>query len=165
MSQPNKKRKLLVITSASALMYYTIVANNNNENKRRKRRFWQKKWLGEREKYSDIKLLNELRVNNEHDDYKNYLRMNGNTFDDLLQRLEPYLKKENTVMRESIPPYERLVATLRFLATGRSYEDLKFSTGISPQALGYIIPETCRVIYEVLRTEFLKVSSYKNIYL
>ncbi|VEN62449.1 unnamed protein product [Callosobruchus maculatus] len=45
-------------------------------------------------------------------------------------------------MRQSISPHERLTATLRLLATGRSYEDLKFSVAISPQALGQIIPET-----------------------
>ncbi|VEN60267.1 unnamed protein product [Callosobruchus maculatus] len=45
-------------------------------------------------------------------------------------------------MKRSISPHERLAATLRFLATGRSYEDLKFSVAISPQALGQIIPET-----------------------
>ncbi|VEN57307.1 unnamed protein product [Callosobruchus maculatus] len=45
-------------------------------------------------------------------------------------------------MRQSISPHERLTATLRFLATGRSYEDLKFSVAISPQALRQIIPET-----------------------
>jgi len=56
----------------------------------------------------------------------------------------------------------RLVATLRFLATGRSYEDLKFSYAISAQALGKIILETCCAIYEVLRQKYLKVS--KNLH-
>jgi hypothetical protein len=49
-------------------------------------------------------------------------------------------------MRDAISAEERLVTTLRFLATGRSYEDLKFSCVISPQLLGKIIPETCRAI-------------------
>jgi len=39
-------------------------------------------------------------------------------------------------MRKAITPHERLTATLRFLATGRSQGDLKFSTIMSPQALG-----------------------------
>ena len=42
-------------------------------------------------------------------------------------------------MRRAVTPHERLSVTLRFLATGRSYEDLKFSAAISPQALGVII--------------------------
>jgi hypothetical protein len=31
-------------------------------------------------------------------------------------------------MREAATPHERLPATLRFQVTGRSYEDLKYST-------------------------------------
>lgn len=52
----------------------------------------------------------------------------------------------------------RLIATLRFLAIGRSYKDLEFSTIISKQALSYIIPETYKAIYKVLKKEFLNVS-------
>jgi len=66
-------------------------------------------------------------------------------------------------MRKAISSHERLTATLRFLATGRSYEDLKFSTIISPQALSSIIPETCEVIYEVLSKKYLKVIKTLNI--
>ncbi|KAF6197544.1 hypothetical protein GE061_008508 [Apolygus lucorum] len=47
--------------------------------------------------------------------------------------------------------------TLRFLATGRSYEDLKFSTGISAPSLSQIIPETCKALYEVLKKDNVKV--------
>ena len=67
-------------------------------------------------------------------------------------------------MRQAVTPYERFTATLRFLVAGRSYKDLKFSTILSPQALGKIIPETCRAVYRVLK-EYYKVRVYnvKNI--
>lgn len=102
-----------------------------------------------------MNLLNELKV--EPDDWRNYLRMDEATYIHLLKMVTPYIQKENTVMRESISPHERLTATLRFLATGRSYEDLKFSTILSPQSLGKIIPETCWAIYNALKDEYLKV--------
>lgn len=79
------------------------------------------------------------------------------TFIFYLDLLKPRITKQDTVMRQAIPAEERLIATLRFLATGRSYEDLKFSTGIAAQTLGYIIPKTCRVIYEVLKDTYMKV--------
>jgi len=67
-------------------------------------------------------------------------------------------------MRQAVTPHERPAATLRFLATGRSYEDLKFSTIMSPQALGKIIPETCRAIYKVLKEYCeVRVCNVKNI--
>lgn len=39
--------------------------------------------------------------------------------------------KARYVFRISIPPHEKLSATVRFLATGRSYNDLGFATLIS----------------------------------
>lgn len=62
-------------------------------------------------------------------------------------------------MRQAIPAEERFITTLRFLATGRSYEDLKFNAGIAAQTIGYIIPETCRAIYEVLKDKYMKVKT------
>lgn len=61
-------------------------------------------------------------------------------------------------MRKSISPEKRLIATLRFLSTGNSYEDLKFSTKIAAQTLGHIIPETYMAIYDVLRDKCMKVN-------
>lgn len=61
-------------------------------------------------------------------------------------------------MRQSISPHERLAATLRFLASGMTYEELKFPTAISPQRLGVIIPETCLCIMKALK-DYIKVSS------
>lgn len=61
-------------------------------------------------------------------------------------------------MRKSISPAERLIATLRFLSTDNSYEDLKFSTKIAAQTLlGHIIPETCLALYDVLKDKYMKV--------
>ncbi|XP_031341136.1 uncharacterized protein LOC116169243 [Photinus pyralis] len=54
------------------------------------------------------------------------------------------------------------MATLRYLATGRSFEDLKFSTGISSSALCQIIPETCKALYQVLKKEYMKFPSTKE---
>ena len=77
----------------------------------------------------------------------------------LLNLIEPYIRKKNTIMREAVPAEERFIATLRYLATGRSYEDLKFSCAISPQLLRNIIPETCWAIYEALKGEYLRKTS------
>ncbi|XP_066139302.1 uncharacterized protein [Euwallacea fornicatus] len=122
--------------------------------KRKSRQKWCKKWLLQRHEYSHVKLLREL--NAEPKDYRNYLRMDETTYLKLLSMVTPLIQKQDTVMRKAISPHERLTATLRFLATGRTYECLKFSTRISPQALGKIIPETCVAIYKTLRKDYLK---------
>lgn len=62
-----------------------------NKNIRKKKRKWVKKWLSEREKYGHMALVRELRQN-QHDDLKNYLRMSGPIFDELLGKLQYILK-------------------------------------------------------------------------
>lgn len=123
--------------------------------KRKNRTTWCKDWLMKREVHSHINLLKELKTFPK--DWHNFLRMDSDTYLHLLSMVTPIIEKQDTVMRNSIPPHDRLVATLRFLSTGRNYEDLKFSSIISPQALGYIIPETCEAIYKVLRKDYFKV--------
>lgn len=142
------------------LLMYGAVACLIVKRRRRhfKRNVWTKDWLLKRTQYSHVNLLKELRFHPK--DWHNYLRMNEETYLDLLSRVSPFLKKEDTVMRTAITPHERLTATLRYLATGRSLEDLKYSTIVSPQALGNIIEETCKAILKVLKNDFCKVSNF-----
>lgn len=44
--------------------------------------------------------------------------MDTATFEELLEKVTPLIKKEDTHLRESIPAAERLSLTLRYLATG-----------------------------------------------
>ena len=44
----------------------------------------------------------------------------------LLQKVGHIIKKEDTRMRDSISPKERLILTLRFLASGKSYHSLMY---------------------------------------
>lgn len=116
-----------------------------------------------REKFTHINLLNELKL--EPEDWYNYLRMDESTYLELLKIITPYIKRSDTRMRKAITAHERLTATLRFLATGRSYEDLKFTCAISASALSEIIPDTCKAIYEGLKQEYMKVSIFNKNYL
>ncbi|KAJ8939877.1 hypothetical protein NQ318_023217 [Aromia moschata] len=122
-----------------------------------RRSMWSRQWLLKRQHFSHTTLLRELR--DEPNDWRNYLRMDIDTYTYLLELVTPHIIKENTCMRTAISPHERLTATLRFLATGRSYKDLEFTTIISKQSLSEIIPETRKAIFKVLKNEYLKVCS------
>jgi hypothetical protein len=88
--------------------------------------------------------------------------MDNYTYRSLLQLGKNKISKQTTNMRNSIIAEERLTATLRYLATGNSYENLKFSTGISPQSLGKIIPECCLAIFSKGLHDLSYVSFYLN---
>ena len=82
--------------------------------------------------------------------------MDRETFMDLLGMTTPLIQKMDTKLRDSISASERLSSTLRFLATGQTFEELKFTTAISPQSLSGIVIETCSAICTVLK-EYIKV--------
>ncbi|PIO09622.1 hypothetical protein AB205_0157450 [Aquarana catesbeiana] len=117
---------------------------------------WTKNRLLQRDQFCHMPLLREIPENNT-DDFRNFLRITDPVFHRLLALLTPYISRQDTCIRQAITPEQRLVATLRYLATGRNLQDLKFSTGISPQDLGIIIPETCSAIIQVLQKEYIKV--------
>lgn len=98
------------------------------------KRYWMKNWLQKRESRSHMTLVRELKQSH-HEDLLNYLRITPETFNILLIMVKPYIEKLNKKLRQAISVEERLIATIRFLAIGQSYEDLKFPTRISPQSL------------------------------
>lgn len=108
--------------------------------KRKPKTKWQKGWLSARKQLTHLNLVQQLSL--EPADWRNYLRMDETTYNTLLQMVTPMIKRKDTNMRQAITPHERLTATLRYIASGCTYEELKFPTAISPQALGQIIPDT-----------------------
>nr|XP_036216170.1 protein ANTAGONIST OF LIKE HETEROCHROMATIN PROTEIN 1-like [Bactrocera oleae] len=84
-------------------------------------------------------------------DYKNFLRMDPSVYRELLEKVTPYIEKKNTIMRDAISPDERLSVTLRYLATGESYESLKFQSYISTASLSNIIIKTYETLIKVLK--------------
>ena len=56
--------------------------------------------------------------------YKDYLRMTSENFEEIFQLIKDDIRKENTKIREPIPPRLKLAVTIRFLSTGESYKSL-----------------------------------------
>ena len=128
---------------------------HNNHKKRRK---WTNDWLLQRRnKGSYGSIFNE--ISGEGDIFKKYLRISLPTFELLLEKVTPFIEKEDTHLRDSIPAGARLEATLLFLISGLSYSRLQFETRISVSSLSSIIPETCKAIFQSLKDDFMKVSS------
>ncbi|KAM4045321.1 uncharacterized protein ACNLHF_009133 [Anomaloglossus baeobatrachus] len=118
---------------------------------KRKRRMWTREWLLKRSEISHIQLLRQLH-GKDPQDFRNYLRMTEESFKMLLEMVTPLIQRKDTLMRAAVPVDERLAVTLRFLATGRSLQDLHFSAAVSKSLLSGLIPETCRAIVESLRS-------------
>lgn len=102
------------------------------------------------------KQLSEL-VAEPSGEFDKFTRMSQSDFDNLLDKVLPMIAKEDTQLRPSIPAKIRLAITLRYLATGDSFESLHYLFKISPQLISKIIPEVCHALNEALKDE-IKVS-------
>ena len=70
---------------------------------KRKRAKWSKEWFLQRSTFGHTKLLREL-SHNEPSDLKNFLRMDAESYNELLQMVEPLIEKQTTNMRQPISP-------------------------------------------------------------
>ena len=84
-----------------------------------KRRCWIRDWVAQRDRLGAYGcLLRELMV---HDPkaHRQFVRMTHESFCELLELVDPLIRRKDTIMRKSIKPAERLAVTLRYLASGR----------------------------------------------
>lgn len=116
--------------------------------------------------------------------------MNSTLFEDLLEKVTPFIKKQDTHLRQSISPAERLSLTLRHLATGNSkffrlemcisnenisnvsknvilflgesQESLRLTFRIGQSTISGIIKEVCTVIIHILREDYLRMPSCED---
>ena len=125
---------------------------------RKQRRCWVSDWLLNRCDQGDYEhLLQEL--NRENDDrrgFRNFLRMEPELFQELVERLTPYLEKKNTHCRRSLPVGLKVACTLRHLATGNSYASLSYSFRVSKAAICLFVPEVCQAIIKCYQPEVMK---------
>ncbi|XP_073421968.1 uncharacterized protein [Dendrobates tinctorius] len=119
-----------------------------------RRRFWRHPIIELRASRGAYHTLySELQENPEKFAY--YTRMSQESFLDLLGMVEGIIRRRDTQLRRAIPPEERLLVTLRFLATGESLSSLHFQYRLGISTLSGIVADTCRALWDVLCPEFL----------
>jgi len=92
-----------------------LVAIAAKEKVNRKRTIWMQPWIANRQTQGAYHtLLQEL----DDKSYRNFLRMDRGSFETLLHKVAQYIRRQDTTMRLSITPEERLAVTLQYLATG-----------------------------------------------
>lgn len=127
--------------------------NEKHEKQRKKPDYWVQHLFLDRDSCGFYaKMCNMEDIN-----FKRKMRMSRLDFNFILERVTPYIKKENTHMRTAIGPAERLAVTIRYLATGGSMQVMSDVFRLSPTSVFRIVHETCAVIYSTLKEDFLKV--------
>nr|CAI5853840.1 unnamed protein product [Callosobruchus analis] len=124
---------------------------------RKKRRFWVRQWILRRTRLigASETLLKEL-ATEDKDGYRNYLRMSEEKFEELLSKVQNSIKKQDTVMQQAISPKLKLQGTLRYLATGDSFQTLAFLYRVPKNTISSFLAEVFPAIYDALK-DFIKV--------
>ncbi|XP_057298529.1 uncharacterized protein LOC130629382 [Hydractinia symbiolongicarpus] len=82
--------------------------------------------------------------------------MSPERFEHLLSMIGPKIRKKFCPSREPITPAERLIVTLRYLATSESLQTQSFYFRIGRTTVCNIISETTRAIWDSLMPIYLK---------
>ena len=83
-----------------------------------------------------------------------------NPLNKFLGFIEPYITpKQSTIRTKIVSLAERLVLTIRFLATGETFRSLHFQCRIGERAISYIIEEVTETIVRYLGKEHIKTPS------
>ena len=94
----------------------------------RRRRFWIRPWLGP-ERRQKFGLYDQLKVELRAEDPKsfcNFMRMPPDMFHEILARVAPRITKQHTWFRAPIEPGMKLAITLRHLASGAKFMDMRY---------------------------------------
>jgi len=113
---------------------------------KKRRKEWVSPYLQRRVEYGHYhNLMSELAAESP-ELYKNFIRMPKEMFDEIVERVTPYIQKRRTFWRVPLDPGLRVAITLRFLATGNSYKSLQYSFRVAHNTISHIVPETCNAI-------------------
>ena len=85
--------------------------------------------------------------------FENFTRTEYCLFQEIVEKVTPYIERQETQFRKPLPPGLRVAITLRFLATGESYKSLQYTFRVSKCMISRIVPETCKAIYKAFKSE------------
>ena len=142
---------LLVMLGA----FLIIRARKRRQERRRERRWWVRPWIRRREELGEYhRLMRELQLE-DRDAFKEYMRMSPEEFFEILDRVGPRIKRQDTTFRKALDPGLKLAATLRFLAAGNSLRSMRFSFRIGLSSLSKFLPEVCQAIVDMYADEVM----------
>ena len=92
---------------------------------RPRRRFWVRHWYLQRPRMGQYQLLMDQLMLQDESSFKNFTRMDPETFFYILGRIQEAIRKQDTFWREAISPGHKLALTLRYYACGDCYQSMQ----------------------------------------
>ena len=93
---------------------------------RKRRSLWVRRWLARRPSLGQYaRLIKELQKEDVKG-FKYFLRVDYDIYQEILQRIEGRIKKQDTNYRKAVSPGLKLAISLRYLAAGDNYHSLMY---------------------------------------
>src|SRR5665213_446391 len=92
-------------------------------------------------------------------EFRKRTRVKYVTFRFLCERLGPYLKKEDTRFRVTVPVQERVAMSLHRLGSGDGLQSIGDLYGVHKSTLSKIVREFCRAVRKYLQHVFVQTPS------
>ena len=136
-----------------SLCYFHLQMNKKGRNARRT---WVRGYLKCRATKSHyVNLMLELAAENAVL-YHNFTLMSEAMFNEIVDRVQPYIERQTMFWRKPFGPALRVAITLRFLATRNSYKNLGYAFRVAPNTISLFVPKTCKAFAdEYLQRESL----------
>ncbi|KAH8033671.1 hypothetical protein HPB51_015017 [Rhipicephalus microplus] len=138
---PINTRALAELEEIDAKNELIVVHSIARRRRRRLRRVWVRQVFLDRAVDGDFhNLLVKLRLGDAAM-FHNFMRMSPQQFDFLENLVRPLIEVRSTHLRSAISAAERLAITLRFLATGNSYQSLSYSFRVGKLTISQLVPK------------------------
>ena len=146
-------------TSAALVLVLNELMDSDNEKPTREK---TREWVKRREQSGYFNnIVKELKVEDRLG-FREMFRMDVGDFEFILGKISHLIsprQMSNFGGHLPIMPDERLALTLRYIATGESFQSLSFQFRISLNAVSYIIKGCCNALVDELVPVFVKTSS------
>lgn len=142
----SKKKKII-------LLY--LLHRQNQINRREK---WVNDLFLGKEKFGFYKSLLPQLITNPQYCLKKFIRIDKLTLDYIVAKVKPPLEKFSR-FRATISVEEKVIITLRFLATGETFESLQFQFLVAANTISGIVKNTCKAIIRILGPIHLRTPS------
>ena len=143
---------------AQVIILNELMDSDDEKPHRGKTRRWVKR-RSDRGYFNNI--IKELRVE-DRTGFRDMFRMDVADFEYILTQISDLISPKHRLGgTDPIKCDERLAITLRYLATGESFQSLSYQFRISLNAVSYIVKGCCKAIVERMALAFIKVPSTK----
>lgn len=140
---------MLMLTS-----YLFLLLLKKKKQRDNKRRWWVRPINANRKNQGHYhNLVAEMRLSDTESFFR-FTRMTCEHFDELVGLLFEKLRKKS--IRPALEPAQRLMITLRYLATGETHQSLAFSFRVGRSTVSSVVKETCSILWEMLQPIYLK---------